>query len=181
MLIEIIKKNPILSLSLRPDCKEHDVCVEVDSSVSTEDYLIIDVDHYYKSLHLEKTPASPDCLIIQKCADNTFSIYVVELKDIKAKESLPKENTREKFETCLNDFMRGRFRSIFYETEYEIGRVALYLVTDLYNQLSNADRQRKTKNTKLDALLAMNTKPYYFHGKRYAIRHEWPNPLIKPC
>ena len=67
------------------------------------------------------TPKSPDCLIVQKCANEQYKIYVVELRNVKSQKNkyIDRSGIRAKFETCLLDFMSDRFRPYFYDERYQ--------------------------------------------------------------
>lgn len=181
MLIDLIKNEPVLAKYLKDKCEENNYCIEIDNQIDKNNYLIIKPDEYYNDLKVAERPKSPDCIIVQRCGDNTFTIYVVELRNIKEQKHFDKDEIREKFETCLKDFMQNLFRHIFVETDYELGNLLLFFITDPYQEDKNPNFRNKIKNTRIDSLLASNTKPLYFHGNRYGIQHKLPNPLIRPC
>ncbi|MHB8259456.1 MAG: hypothetical protein ACYDCN_01485 [Bacteroidia bacterium] len=180
MLIQELKNSQVVANFLCDVCSERGFSADINNVISQDDHVIIKVDDYYNSLGT-KVPASPDCLIVIKCADGNFTIFIVELKDIANQHGFSNKNIREKFETCLNDFMQNVLRSHFVESQYIFNKIELYFVTDPYNQQNNPNRAKLNKTSKIDALLAMNTKPFNFDGKRLGIRHKIESPMINPC
>ena len=163
-------------------CEENGFGVDVSTSISKENILIIKVDKFYSDrTDLVKLPPSPDCLIIQHCSDGTYHIYIIELKNICDSNGFSITNIREKFETCLNDFMKGVLGEFFIDTDYIIRRIDLFFVTDPYNESLRTSNHRLNKTTKIDALLAMNTKALRFDGKLLGIQHAPKNPLVNNC
>jgi len=108
-LIENIYKNKSLAFFLSKECCENDVCVTFDVGISQDDYVVVKIDNYYNSLHLERTPASLDCLIIRECENGGYALTLVELKNITSSSRFDLSNVIEKFETCFNDFIMKRF------------------------------------------------------------------------
>ena len=109
-MIARIKSQPELQPYIKETCCENDVCVDFDPAIPESDYLVIKVDDFYNAtVPNPNTPKSPDCLIVQRCAAGHFQIHVVELKNVKSRSSLDSEVIREKFHTCLMDFMSNQF------------------------------------------------------------------------
>lgn len=159
-------------------CEENNICVNMDESILKTHYTIIKVDRYYNSLHLGKTPPSVDCLIVLKCRDNDFAIYLVELKNIKSSKNFDIDHIYNKFKSTIENFMAHRFKNIFQnEKRYKIKILYLYFVTCPYGE--DEKSRRKGGTTKLDSLLARN--PFKFQGKLYQIKHKIPNPIINRC
>lgn len=172
MLLNDLRADALLVPHIYQTCCENDVCVDFDPAIPQEDYLVIKVDDFYNAtVPNPSTPKSPDCLIVQRCAAGHFHVHVVELKNVKSKSSLDSEAIREKFHTCLMDFMSNRFRLHFYNENYDL-KLKLYLV---------AGRVKETysKNFKFDFLLSISA--LQFANKRYLIQGENPNPLVRPC
>lgn len=181
-LIEDLKALPLLEKYICTDCTENGFAVTIDPTVHPDDILIIKVDAYYNdTVHNNDRPKSPDCLIIQRCADDVYSLFVVELRDINGPGGFTIPDVREKFQTCVYDFMNEILRTQLLESEYQYRRVRLLFVTDPYQEQLRHSYHRLNKLTKLDALLAMNTSPFIFNGKRYGIEHTHQNPTIRPC
>ena len=110
MMLNELRNDLILRDYIRERCEDEGLCVEIDSRIQQKDVIILKVDDYYNSFAIEKRPASPDCLIIVRCADDYSAGFTV-------------ENMKEKFETCLNDFMLNLFPKYF---DREFKRITLY-------------------------------------------------------
>ena len=174
MLLEKIKSEPLLSYYIRPTCDENDVGVSFDPSVLTDDYLIIKVDEYFQSAIRSNTPRGIDCLIIQKCVDNQYKLYLIELKNIKELNSGEGviKHIYDKFQNCFDILISDHFRSLFYDETYQFSDIKLYFI-------SNLKKDKKQKNTRLDTLLSY--KPCRFANRRYGISISEPYPMITPC
>ena len=127
MLLETIKKHSELSKFIHSKCEDEGICIDFDNRISQKDVLVIKVDDFYNNLKLSKVPASPDCLIVQKCRFG-FAIYIVELKGIKSSKGFVVENMLEKFSTCIDDFICKRFKDVL-EIDYK--RIKLYFVSKI--------------------------------------------------
>lgn len=172
MLINDIRADETLAPYLSQDCCENDVCVDFDPAVLPADFVVIKVDTFYNAtVPNPGTPKSPDCLIVQRCGDDSYKIYVVELKNVRFQSVLDANDLRDKFHTCLTDFMSNRFRQYFYDLNHQF-KLKLILV-------AGRVKPGYTMNFKLDFLLTM--RPLKFADKFYGIEGENPNPLIHPC
>lgn len=176
MLIDELKQFEPIQEHIADECAENGCKADIDKSIGKDAFIIIKPDSYYNSMSGIRPP-SPDCLIIIRCGENEYNIYIVELKDISNSGGFSITNIREKFNTCLNDFMQGILSDFFINSNYIIRDVKLFFVTDPYDELSGS-RIRLSKTTKMDALLAMNTKPFRFGEKRLGIEHRAENPVI---
>jgi hypothetical protein len=84
MLITALQNEPTLNNFLKNRCEEEKekMSIAFDPSVPEADYVIIKVDDYFnKTIH--PNPNGIDCLIVQKCTDNRYKLYLIELKNIK--------------------------------------------------------------------------------------------------
>ncbi len=171
MLLNDLRADASLAPYIHQFSCENDVCVDFDPAIPQEDYLVVKVDDFYNKLGLPNTPKSPDCLIVQRCMDGRFHWHVVELKNVKYQSELDAGDIWDKFHTCLTDFMSNRFRSHFYNENYDF-KLRLYLVAGKVND-------NFTKNFKFDFLLAM--RPLQFANKFYGVKPENPNPLVRTC
>ncbi len=178
MLIDLLKNDAVISQYLCKECSENDVSIEIDKDIESEDVLIIKIDNYYNKL-VHKPPPSPDCLIIQKCSKNNFIIYIVELKNIESPKFFKIENIKQKFITCLDDFMSIRFAKYFHDEEPNYLNIHLIFISDPYDFKNIPVKQEKMSGYKLDALLAQRI-PKYFNKYLY-INHKIPNPKINNC
>ncbi|MCK4406174.1 MAG: hypothetical protein KAV44_00720 [Bacteroidales bacterium] len=177
MLLTNIQADASLSYFISNSCTENNVSIIIAHEISNEDYCIIKVDDYYNSLHLAITPPSPDCLIIQRCSFG-YIITIVELKDISSPRSFNKEQIRQKFETCLLDFMSNKFRRYFYDLNIIIKDIHLFFVSDPYQQITKPNKI-KDKSLLIDIFLSL--RPLTFVNKKYYINPILPNPTIYEC
>ena len=175
-LIDEIRNHASLNPFICPDCTENGVGFNFSPEVNKGSYIIIKVDEYYSSLKLKAPPPSPDCLIIQHCKDNKYVIFVVELKNIDNMKTISLNNLREKFVTCLKDFMSDTFRDIFYNEAYDFTTSLNLLFISAPAQARTND---KSRTTRLDNFLSM--PPCEFANKKYIIKHKIPNPVLNPC
>lgn len=168
-LIETIKSNSEIADFIKPKCEDGGICVEIDESVSNENYVIIKVDEFYNSLKIKSPPPSVDCLIVQLCSNGSYRVLLVELKNVKQAKLIDNKNLTEKFRNTLFDFMSNRFKSIFDEHEF---RTQLLLCAGRVNDELN-------KSLTLDFLLGL--RPIKFRNKLMGIDGYPPTPTIKPC
>ncbi|MBW1616889.1 MAG: hypothetical protein JRJ49_10240 [Deltaproteobacteria bacterium] len=185
-MIDKIINNSELFYYIRDYCEETDVSAEIDEKISEEDYIVLKIDKYYASLNLEKTPPSPDCLIIVKCKENNlYDLYLVELKNIKSPKYFEVKNIEDKFKTAVEDFMSVKFADIFLNKSYKINKFRIYFVTDAYRikksnpEITEEDYRKQIKNTKLK--LFEKLTPIGFRGKNTFIDPRLPNHKIKYC
>lgn len=169
-LLNLLRNEPKITDFFRPECEDEGICIEVDNDIEEDNILIIKTDDYYNSLNLEKTPPSTDCLIIQRCKNNTYKIYLIELKNVERAKLINKNNLREKFRTVLLDFINDKFRSIF--NEFEFSKIELVLCAGKVTE-------EGTKNYDLKFLLAL--PPILFRGLRLGVNGYPPVPTIKSC
>ncbi|MGB1243284.1 MAG: hypothetical protein ACPG49_12225 [Chitinophagales bacterium] len=173
MLIENLKNEELLKDFIKESCEDEGICIAIEEGVEKVDLLVIKPDEYYNSLKIEKRPASVDCMVIQRCKENHFHIYLIELKNVKNLRGVKKEkdNLREKFETCLMDFIRGRFREHFVKEEFEITfklRLVAGKITDTV-----------VKRHSLKFL--MQIPPFQYFGKFLAIDGYPTDYIIPKC
>lgn len=173
MLLNKLNEELLLNDFIEKTCCENDVCVDFDENLDENDYLVIKVDDFYANQVLENQPKSPDCLVVQRCKNGHFHIHIVELKNVKtsANQNLNRKDIREKFETCLRDFMSNRFRNYFYDEAFELD-LRLYLVAGKVTS-------KMERNFKFDFLLGIPRLE--FANKKYMIQGENPNPMIQAC
>jgi hypothetical protein len=167
-MIEKIYNTATLQPFLHKDCCENEVCVTFDEALLPENYVVIKVDDYYNSLHLEKTPPSPDCLIVRKCENGGLGLTIVELKAISTAQNFDLSNMKNKFSTCINDFICNKFNYLLLQDYKD---VKLYFV-------SNIEVYKRDLGLKLEVLI--NTK-FEYNGKKHMIQPRMPNPSIKRC
>jgi hypothetical protein len=105
-LIETLRNDPDLQPYFCMDCTENDVAAAIDTAITMDKVLIIKVDDFYNNQHLENTPKSIDCLIVQLCDEGHYHVYLVELKNVKNAQLLTKEDIREKFLGVLKEVLK---------------------------------------------------------------------------
>lgn len=82
MLLSQLRASPVTRNILCDECSENAFKADLNPVINPIDYVIIKVDSYYNSLPMEERIPAPDCLIVVRCGEGEYSIYVVELKDI---------------------------------------------------------------------------------------------------
>ena len=177
MLIDWLRKDPIISKYICNDCSENGVEVILDNKIDPSNLLIIKIDGFYNR-EVNNPPRSPDCLIIQRCDDH-FDIYVIELRNISGPDGFSIKEIEEKFTTCLDDFMSHRFGNYFHHSDVEINVLKLYLISDPYDFKNHPNKQLYMRGHKFDLLSAIRI-PRFFNKHLYIEPHI-PNPMILLC
>lgn len=185
-LVAALKNDPFLQPFTRAQCDEpgREFRVNISAELTADDVVIIKPDAYYHSPQAPKpAPKSPDCLIVVRCHSGEFQVYLVELRDIRGPLGFRVEEVREKFNTCLHDFMEGVLGAHFNRADVRFKAIHLLFVTDPYGQQQDQERNsRFNRNTKMDALLALNSgRPFRFDGRRLGIEHRISDPAITRC
>jgi hypothetical protein len=134
-------------------------------------------DFYHKHIHPQ--PKSPDCLIVQHCGDNTYSITIVELRDIAGPDGFSVDEIETKFINCLENFMSQLYAHYFYDAAYNFRNIHLLFISDPYGFKQNPGKQQKMYGHKLDALMAIRIPKFF--GKHLYINHKLPDPEIRNC
>jgi len=182
-MISEIRNHSELKKILVEDCNENNVEATISANIDKADFVILKIDKYYNSLFLADTPKSVDCLIVLRCDDNTFRLFIIELKDIKNLAGFSVKEIYQKFNTTLHNFLQERFNDIFFSNNYIIKDMKLLFVTDPLNLQNQTYTMNQIKNriqgTKIEILLLM--RPFKFGNKYYSISYEVPNPLIQNC
>jgi hypothetical protein len=176
-LLQALLKDPSLAPLpsakplIRQDCADEGLCVEFDINIDRSRILILDVDLYYKRLHMgNQTPKTVDCVIVQKCQSGGYLVYLVELKGHRSVRDIDNYALEEKFETTLYDFIGERLGHHFNDDAYKIR----------YRLILGAGSPDKNHNTySLDFLLGLRL--WKFAGQTLGINGHPRNPLIRPC
>ena len=181
-LLDALRADALIQPFLKAACAEHRAGAGLSPALRPEQVVIISPDDYYNArVPYPDTPKSPDCLVVVQCTDGTYTVYVVELKDVRHPRSLVLKDIRQKFETCLGDFMSNVLRAHFFRTDIVLRGVRLLLVANPYENVQGRD-PRLDKNSRFDALLALTAgHPLRFAGQRLGIKPNERNPLIAPC
>jgi hypothetical protein len=173
-LIERIRTHEQLAQYVCSVCEENGVGVSFDIGVSPEMYVIVKPDAYYNSSAFgAERPASADCFIVQMCNEAQYKLVIVELKNIQHAKDISAENIRQKFRTCLEDFIPHRFPNLL-DVEYK--DIKLYFVShiDIYHK-------RDKQNLGLTIETLMETRFKYKDRKNIMLHLQLPNPTIKNC
>lgn len=175
-LIEALRQDPVVQPLLRDACEEEGIRVTLSPRLTPADVVIIKPDAYYDTVRFATPPPSPDCLVVVRCGDGTYSVFVVELKNIGSPAGFTLDNLQAKFNTCLHDFMGSVLAHHF--ADAPLRRVRLYFVTAPYGPGKLA-HDKLARTPKLDALLAL--PPFRYDNRNLGIEHHLPDPAIQPC
>ena len=176
-LTEALRQDPRLLDYLKTTCAERGMSITLDPRLTPADVVVLAPDVYYNT-ERPNPPPSPDCLVVVRCADGSYTVYIVELKDIESPAGFSIENMRAKFDTALHDFMSGVLGHYFNDPAYSLRRVRLYFVTAPYGP-NRAAADRLARTPKLDLLLSM--RAFRYDGRPLGIEHHLPSPAIGPC
>lgn len=178
MLIDLLRNDESIIRYICDECQENGIGINISNEVDKENLLIIKIDNYYN--HLVKDPdCSPDCLIIQRCGKNIFSICIVELRNVKNSQGFKISEITKKFNTCLSDFMGIKFGNYFHNRLFDIKKIDLVFISDPYGFKRKPNKQVYMRGHKLDMLMAQRI-PKYFNKHLY-IKHHIPNPTLNKC
>lgn len=182
-MIKRIQSDSKLKKILVDECCENDYSVNFSEKINrNEDVAILKVDAYYNTKDFAKPPKSIDCLVVLRCKDGSFSLYLVELRNIRRMKHLKVSQIDTKFKTTVNDFMAKRFLEIFMDEQLNIKDIKAYFVTDPRGAGKGVDQEifdRKYKGTRLDASLA---RPLLrFRGRVFRVEHVAPDLLLEAC
>lgn len=177
-LVAALKNDPLLAPFLKSVCAERGMTATVSPDIAPEDIVIISPDGYYNSLN-QNRPKSPDCLVVVRCGSGEFLVFVVELRAIGSARGFIPNEIRDKFLTCLNDFMQGVLGAHFNQEGVVLRQPRLLFVSDPYGQRQNPERSRFNQPSRIDALLTL--PPLRFDRYFLAIESHVNDPLIQPC
>lgn len=161
--------------------------VDVDERLTHRDYVGVKVDDYYKGLHIAKPPKSVDFVVVVKNSRGSYTMYIIEFKDVDSPAGLKIRDIQDKFTTTIYDFLSDKFKDIFLNERYKYADIGLYLVSDAYGLTGKAESYEKYKQIqekidkkdtlKVDKRLAEKT--YKFRNRFLTIQYEIPpNPVI---
>lgn len=181
MLFDEILQTPELFALYRETCEENDICVNLENT-NENNFLILKIDAFYSSKNMHNPPPSIDCLIIVKCTNESYNLYLFELKDVNSPQGIKIANIKAKFDTTINDFLSNRFKQLF--DKYPINKIKLYLVSDPCQLekrgLSPEECERKMGTTVFKTI--QNMKPFKYREKFTSIKPILPyQAKIIPC
>lgn len=178
-LVAALKSDPLLRPFLKSTCIERGMAATISPDIAPDDIVIISPDGYYNSLQ-QNRPKSPDCLVVVRCRNGEFLVFVVELRAIGSASGFELAEIRTKFLTCLNDFMRGVLGRHFNREDIVFQQPRLLFVADPYGQRQDPERNsRYNRSTRMDALLTVRS--LRFDGYLLAIEPHTNDPIINPC
>lgn len=190
-MIDAIYSDPELHALIRQECFENQIGVTPDPALCDSDgfwdhtrVVALKVDAYYSTMNMATPPKSPDYVVIVKCEDNTFDLYVIELRNVAKTKGIKRKDIEAKFLTVFTDFFTVRFPHIFLNPGLgKFNKVRLYLVTDPLGlkkrNLTEAEIKEYFTGTVLDAF--SNLEPIQFIGRNFLIEPKLPNPTIVKC
>jgi hypothetical protein len=181
MLFDEILQTPELFALYRETCEENDVCINLEN-INKNNILILKIDAFYSSKNMHNPPPSIDCLILVKCINDSYNLYLFELKDVNAPKRIKITDIESKFNITINDFLNNRFKQLF--DKYPIDKIELYLVSDPCRLekrgFSSEECQRKMGTTKFKTFQSM--KPFKYKEKLALINGILPHQAkITPC
>lgn len=179
-------------LKLRPylcsEIEDEGIIIGIDESLYPDQYAIIKVDDYYNNQHMALIPKSIDFLTSVDCECSSYTLYLLELKNVKSPKHLSIPDIHEKFQNTIDDFMTHRFGHIFLNDKYKYKDVKLYLVSDAYHHQGKYENYEKyrlimDKMNKKDSLKierSLGGKLFKFRNKLLKINYDIPpNPIIQ--
>jgi hypothetical protein len=191
-MLDAIIRHDVLCNHLIQECQENGIRVVIgdslldDGMLDTEKILIIKPDSYYSSARMATPPPSIDCIIITKCADSSYKLYLVEMRDRKGAQGVSPKVIIPKFRTIVEKFFADEFKEIFNADRFHIRDIKMWIVTDAYNtkQCSEEAYIKKIKGTVLDNYLSQ--KPFRVFGKLVLVEPIVPYlqhvaPVIQTC
>ncbi|MBW1617036.1 MAG: hypothetical protein JRJ49_11040 [Deltaproteobacteria bacterium] len=183
MLINNLRDHKELSDYISDKCDDAEDSngnfkVLTDKTIKPKNIFIIKVDLYFNK-KISPNPKGPDCLIIQRCAEQKFNIYMAEFKDVKRPKHINKENIREKFDSCFKNFIEDKFKKYFTSDKIMIRNIKLWLISDPHNIREHPERIKH--NNVIVFKMMLGEKPIKYLNKYIAIEHNHENPTIKNC
>jgi len=191
-MIDSILQDQQLHALVRQACAENGLYVDIDSSLLNGDVLnfdkiiILKPDAYYCSKFMVSPPPSIDYIVVVKCTDETYKLYLIELRDCNGSSLVKRKVIEKKFLTIATDFFEKKFPDIFSKDRYKISSIKLWLVADPFNTatIDQEMYEKKIKGTVIEQYLSM--KPISVLGKLALIEPilpyiQKPVPRVMPC
>lgn len=187
-MIHQIKMNSKLHPYICDEIEDSGIKVEIDENLYNDKYAIVKVDDYYNNQHMAIIPKSIDFLVAVDCECNSYTLYLLELKNVKSPKFLVIKDIHEKFQNTIDDFMTFRFGEIFLNDKYKYNDIKLYLVSDAYNMKGKYENYEKNKifkekiNNKdsLKIEFSLGGKLFKFRNRILKINYDIsPNPIIR--
>ena len=181
-MIKRIKQHYLLSQCIKPECCENNVKAIISDTITDENYVILDIDEYYRLIKRSnrgfKLPPSIDCLILIKCSDGDYKLFIIELKNLTSNYNIQKGKIYRKFKTTISDFLKNRYPSTF-SFENNLKEFDLFLVTNLDHYSDNDTLSKRLNDPRLNFLNTI--KPFEYNGFTRTIKAGLPNSVIQNC
>lgn len=194
MILREITQRPELFSIQRQDVSENGIgitfspdLIDENGNLHDNKVCILKLDEFfaYNSKYTHNPPKVIDNLVVVKCFNGEFRIYLIELRCSNGRKPVRRlraSEIEEKFKTAIHDFIEIRYTDIF--RPETICEILAYLVSDPWNQ-SKIDNGRELfdKKMKLSALDAYaSRKPFRIFGRNVFINPIMPpEPVIRPC
>lgn len=186
-MVNMIKKDAHLVPYLTTTIEDTGIEVGLDQRLCPDDFAAIKVDNYYAGLKISTPPKAVDFVVIVDCQCDSFSMYILELKNVNGPGKLNIVDIQEKFSNTINLFLSNTFSYIFLNDRFKYKEIKMYLVSDAYDEAGNfanhseylrfRDKVNKKDTLKVD--MSLSEKLYRFRGK--ILKNEYdipPNPII---
>ena len=186
-MFEEIKKDSQLSKIIRNFCEDNhfEICISDNLEENDENLLILKIDDYYSTKNFTKPPKSIDCLILVRCHNESFNMFLIELRNIKNSKGFNRKEIYQKFQNTFELFLNDEFSKIF--VKYSYSNIKCYFVSDPYgykkrdNSLTKENFLEKQHCKNLNKDWLMSFKPFKFKNRLYSISIEMPTPTIDEC
>ena len=194
MILRELTQRPELFSIQRQDVSENGIgitfssdLVDANGDLHVNKVCILKLDDFfaYNSRYTHNPPKVIDNLVVVKCFNDTFKLYLIELRCSNGKKPVRRLRVSEiedKFRTAIHDFIETRYSEIF-RSEL-VCEILAYLVSDPWKQSkTDSGREFFEKKLKLSALDAYaSRKPFRVLGRSVFINPIMPpEPVIGPC
>lgn len=186
-MINSIKINRKLQNYLFKEIEDEGITVEIDSSITDDQFVAIKVDSYYNSLRMPNTPKSVDFIVVVDAISSWYKMYILELKNHNNPKHIDISDIQAKFSNTIELFLKKDFSNIFLNDRFKYKPIELYLVSDVYNEVGKYEnhtqylrlREKMNKTDSLKVDLQLSQKIFSFRGQLLRIKYDIPpNPLI---
>lgn len=187
-MVNMIKQEARLARHLKNTLEDAGIEVGIDTTLTPEDFAAIKIDEYYAGLRMATPPKAVDFVVVVDCQCESFSMYILEFKNVNGPEKLNIKDIQEKFTNTIELFLKDTFSTIFLHDRFKYKRIKLYLVSDAYKVMGKYAthseflefREKINKKDSLKVDMALALKLYKFKGKILNIEYDIPpNPIIE--
>ncbi len=181
-LFEKILNNPSLFSILRSDCSENNMRVDFCEFLEEnfhDKVLILKIDDHYHSREMHNPPKSIDCIVLVKCDDGSYTMYLIELRDISSPSGFTPKEIKEKFNTSVDKFLKNDFSTVFQGENFK--DIRAFFITGAYGYISQEKFDESSKTRGLKTEIFQSQSPYEFDGKYFMIEPKVPYPMIERC